>query len=171
MYDVIEMVPLTGINMGDKSIRLLDSREEIERILGRPDSIWKNSFYYFNNELRVDFNEQGLAEFIEFLGGADGKLQPRIYGLDAFRADADTLYNALKEKNGDGINDRENGYSYGFLNLSVGVYRESIPEDVQEMIEEAANEGNPMDAGEIAHEMKRAAHWATIGIGVKGYYL
>ena len=42
--------------------------------------------------------------------------------------------------------------------------------DVEEMIEEAASFGNPMSDDEIQYEMKRANHWATIGVGIAGYY-
>lgn len=44
------------------------------------------------------------------------------------------------------------------------------PEDLTEMIEEAANFGNPLSPDETEYETKRANHWATIGIGVEGYY-
>lgn len=62
----------------------------------------------------------------------------------------------------------ENGYSYQFQNISVGVYREAVPEDIKEMIEESASFGEPMSDNEIEYEMKRANHWATIGGGVVG---
>ena len=41
---------------------------------------------------------------------------------------------------------------------------------MEEMIEEAASFGNPMSDDEIQHEMKSANHWATIGVGISGYY-
>ena len=56
------------------------------------------------------------------------------------------------------------------MDISVGVYRESRPEDVQEMIESAKEDGEPMDVEEIEYEMRNATHWDTIGIGVKNYY-
>ena len=69
------------------------------------------------------------------------------------------------------INDNENGYSYGFLNISVGIFRERTPEDVREMIEEAEEEGEELEQEDLEYEKRKAEHWATIGIGVKGYYL
>ena len=83
---------------------------------------------------------------------------------------ADDLYDMLSEKNHGEIDDSENGYSYGFLNISVGVYRPAVLEDVEDMIREANEDGAPMDEEEIKDEMKRADYWATIGIGVEGYY-
>lgn len=38
------------------------------------------------------------------------------------------------------------------------------------MIAEAEADGDPMDADEIEYEMRKANHWATIGIGVENYY-
>lgn len=40
-----------------------------------------------------------------------------------------------------------------------------------EMIQKNAEEdGEPMDEEDIAFEMRKAAHWATIGIGIADYY-
>ena len=38
------------------------------------------------------------------------------------------------------------------------------------MIEDAEDDGEPMDEEDIALELRQAAHWATIGIGVANYY-
>lgn len=97
-------------------------------------------------------------------------LKPTIYGISAFEAQANTLYEVLKEKNNGTIIDVENGYSYSFQNISVGVYREAVPNEIEEMVEEAASYGNPMTDEEIQYEMKRANHWSTIGIGIANYY-
>lgn len=170
MKNMVEIIPLVGMDFRDKRIQLLDSKEKVKELLGEPYSEWKKSFYYFENELRVDFDENGMVEFIEFLGGIDGKIKPEIYGVSAFETEADVLYGILKERNAGEIDDSENGHSYGFLNISVGVYRERTPECVQDMIEDAAADDDPMDAEDIAYEMRRANHWDTIGIGVQGYY-
>ena len=120
--------------------------------------------------LRFDFDDDGKVEFIEFLGSIDGELQPIIYDVPAFQSKADTLYNILREENRGDIDDSEDGYSYGFLNISVGVYRSSIPKDVEEMIKEADEAGEPMDAGDIEEERRKADYWSTIGIGIEDYY-
>lgn len=165
----IEMIPLYGIRADGAEIRLGSSPDEVKAALGEPYGTWENSLYYCNNELRIDFAENG-AEFIEFLGGIDGELQPAIYGVPAFQTDADKLYEILAKENNGMIDDSEDGYSYGFCEISVGVYRESTPESVQEMIDDAKEDGEPLDEDEIAEETRRASHWDTIGIGVKNYY-
>lgn len=166
----IEIIPLVGIKWNAKSIALSSSREEVRNLLGVPCKEWKNAWYYFNNELRFDFDEKGELEFIEFLGGIDGEVQPEIYGAAAFKTEAEELYHILLEKNNGSAGDNENGYSYVFQNISVGVFREAVPESVHEMIEEARAEGVSMSAADIEYEMRKANHWATIGIGIKGYY-
>lgn len=165
----IIILPLDGIRPDGKEIRLESTADELKAVLGEPELVHKNSMYYFGSELRFDLDADGKTEFIEFLGGADGDLQPIIYGAPAFKTPADELYKLLAEKNGGNINS-ENGYSYAFLNLSVGVYRESVPSDIEEMIAEAEREGCPMSAEDIASERKKADFWATIGIGIADYY-
>ena len=94
------------------------SCEDVKNLLGEPYSTRDDSLYYFNNELRFDFDDDGKVEFIEFLGSIDGELQPIIYDVPAFQSKADTLYNILREENRGDIDDSEDGYSYGFLNIS-----------------------------------------------------
>ena len=166
----IKIIPLVGIEFDDITIALYSSCEDVKNLLGEPYSTWDDSLYYFNNELRFDFDDDGKVEFIEFLGSIDGELQPIIYDVPAFQSKADTLYNILREENRGDIDDSENGYSYGFVNISVGVYRPFIPKDVEEMVKEADEAGDPMDEGEIEEERRKADHWSTIGIGIEDYY-
>ena len=166
----IVITPLKGVRFGDNRIRLGSTVDEIKTVLGDPGRVHNNSLYFFNSELRIDLGADSKAEFIEFLGGTDGALQPTIYGVPVFKTDADGLYKLLAEKNGDNIADNENGYSYSFLNISVGVYRESIHENIDEMIAEAEREGYTISEEDIAGERKKAAFWATFGIGAAGYY-
>lgn len=165
----IEIKPLVGVVFNNTEIKLGASESEVRAALGEPYSVWENSLYYFENELRFDFDD-GAVEFIEFLGGIDGKLQPTAYGISAFQTDADELYEILKRESNGEIDDSESPYSYGFLDISVGVYRENTPDEVREMIEDAEENGEPLDEEVIAEETRRAAHWATIGIGVENYY-
>ena len=72
-----------GIVFDDMTIALYSSCEDVKNLLGEPYSTWDDSLYYFNNELRFDFDDDGKVEFIEFLGGIDGELQPIIYDVPA----------------------------------------------------------------------------------------
>lgn len=166
----IEIIPLYEIRADGVEIRLGDSSNKVKTALGgEPYGTREDSLYYYNNELRIDFIADSV-EFIEFLGGIDGELQPVIYGVPAFQTNADTLYDILTKENEGMIDDNEDGYSYGFCEISVGVYRESTTESVQEMIDDAKENGEPLDEDDIAEETRRASHLDTIGIGVKNYY-
>lgn len=164
----IEICPLEKIVIGSASIYLGMTQSEVESVLGKGQFIGSR-YYYFNNELALDYNG-GRLDFVEFLSGADGALRPKIYNVSVFETKADDLFDILKKQNNGPVNDSEHGYSYQFPNISVGVYREAVPEDVNEMIEEAKSFGNPMSDDEIEYEMKRANYWATIGCGSVGYY-
>jgi len=163
----IEIYPLEKAVLEGAEIYLGMDRAAVETAIGAGQFL-RDRYYY--SELAISYDSNDKVEFIEFLGGIGGSLKPTIYGVSAFDTNADELLELLKQQNAGEVDDCENGYSYAFLNISVGVYREAIPESVSEMIEEAKAFGNPMTDDEIEYEMKRANHWATIGIGVKGYY-
>ena len=165
----IELYPLEKAVIDDKSIFLDMNQSDVEQMIGKGQFV-RDRYYYYNSELAISYDSNGRVNFVEFLDGVDGKLKPIIYGFSAFDTDAAKIYELLKQHNGNDIVDAERGYCYSFLNISVGVYRESIPESVAEMIEEANGYGNPMSEEEIEYESKKANHWATIGIGVKGFY-
>lgn len=164
----IEIYPLKKVILGHVAICFGMEKSVVETAIGNGQLIG-NRYYYFNNEMAIDYCNNKV-EFIEFLCGVDGMLKPVIYGISAFETQANDLFDVLKKQNNGIIGDSENGYSYQFQNISVGVYREAVPKEVEEMIDEAASFGNPMSDDEIQHEMKRANHWATIGVGIAGYY-
>lgn len=166
----IDIKPLEGVVINGSEIRLGASQSDVRTVMGEPYSTGKNSLYFCDNEVRFDFDNNGRVEFIEFLGGIDGDLQPTVYGVLAFQTDSDELYDLLKQRNNGEIDDSEAEYSYGFLEISVGIYREITPYDVQQMIADAKLENNPIRDDDIDEEMRRASHWGTIGIGVPGYY-
>ena len=164
----IQIYPLDKVVFDNVSICLGMEKKAVELALGVGKAIG-NRYYYFNSEMAIDYQENKV-NFIEFLGGVDGKLKPTIYGVSAFDVEADELVDVLKTNNNGELCDDENGYSYQFSNISIGLYREAIPNEIAEIVEEAKSFGNPMSDDEIQYEMKRANYWATIGIGVTGYY-
>ncbi len=164
----IEIYPLDKVVINGAAICLGMEQPAVEAAIGKGQLIGKRC-YYFNSEMAIDYSNNKV-EFIEFLCGVDGILKPAIYGISAFETQANDLFEVLKRQNKGVIGDSENGYSYAFQNISVGIYREAVPKAVEEMIEEAASFGNPMSDDEIQYEMKRANHWATIGVGIAGYY-
>lgn len=171
MSTIIEMKPLEGIVWGNKEINFNDSNLTVKATLGEPENVYVNSYYYFNNELRIDFDKTGRVIFIEFLSGVESSTTPLIYGTKAFKVKSEELYHVLEKENDGAIEDSENGYSFIFYNSCVGIYREIRPEDVAEMIIEMKQDGiDVLNNEDLENDRKRAMHWATIGIGKPGYY-
>lgn len=169
MAQNVEVIPQAGVIVDGRIVRLESTKADVMQALGSAEADRWNSLYYFNNELRVDFDQEGRVEFIELLGGPEGQLQPVIFGVGAFQADPEVVAALLKEKNGWDVIDGEKGHCLQFLKLSVGLFRESVPENVAGIIEEAEADGHPLSEEEIGDE-KRRTHWAAIGVGVEGYY-
>ncbi len=166
----IEIIPLERVVVDGAPVALGAEKAAVEAVIGKGQQAG-NRHYHFDANLAVDYDADNRVEFIEFLGGMDGELHPTIYGVPAFETDADDLVAILSEKNGPEINDFENGYSLSFLKISVGLYRESTPDSVREMIEEMKAAGIPTDDNEdVREELRKAHHWATIGMGIEGYY-
>ena len=168
---MIMLFPLIGMEYDGQSIRFGQSRAEVEKLLGEPETVHNARCYYFDGELALDYDGAGELEFIEFLGGADSKLRPDLDGQDVFEADADELLALLSERNGPDINDDEAQYGYALRNLSIGLYREITPDDVNAMLKEMCNmDLTQMGGLDIEDEKKKAYHWGTLGIGRKNYY-
>ena len=167
----LELLPLEGLRLGNQLLPLSASKEQAEALLGPAEEFQENQWYYAESELRLDFDETGRLEFIEFLGGLEGRLQPAIYGLPAFQTGAGELIEELTRHNDGPVDDHEQGYSYAFLNISVGVYRSILPQDVRELIAEMEENGvSPLNNPGVERDRRRAEHWEAIGIGTLGYY-
>lgn len=166
----IQMIPLEKVVIDGVLISFGMKRDAVENAIGRGERV-DDRYYYKNGELAIAYDREKRVEFVEFLGGIDGTLRPEIDGISVFEADADAFAAWLKEKNGGEWMDAERGYSYQFEKISVGVYRETTPTDVTEMIAEMQADGIPTEGNEdVAEEMRKAMHWATVGAGVAGYY-
>lgn len=64
--ETIEIIPLSGIKINEKTIPLSATRQEVESLLGTPYAEHSHSCYYFHNELRFDFDENSTVKYIEF---------------------------------------------------------------------------------------------------------
>jgi len=166
----VEIFPLEKVVIDGISIYLGMDQSAVEAAIGK-GRLAGDRYYYCDNDMAIDYSDDKTVEFIEFLGGIDGSLHPVIYGVSAFDTFADELTDLLRQKNNGEIDDSEEGYSFAFLNISVGIYRETKPSDVMEMIEEMKADGIPTEDNEdVVAEMRKANHWDTIGVGVAGYY-
>lgn len=166
----IEIIPLEKVVIDGVSVGFGMERAAVEAAIGCGEQVGQRCYYY-NSEMAVDYDADDRVEFIEFLGGIDGELRPAIYGVSAFDAPADELTALLEQKNDGEVDDSEAVYAYTYLEISVGVYRETTPADVLEMIEQMQSDGIDAENNEdVQADRRRAGHWATIGVGVAGYY-
>ena len=166
--------PLEKVEIGGATVSLGMSKDEVKGILGSPEDAFDDDdggecHYYHGSEFSISYDKSGSVVFIEFLAGIDGSLKPMIYGVSAFDVMADELCAVLEKNNAGEIEDEDGGYSYAYKEISVGIYRDSRPEDAEECIEEMRADGNYSEEA-AENERRIANHWATIGFGVKGYY-
>ena len=144
----IELIPLEKMVFDGKEICLGAKEKDVIKLLGEPESKSENyggkSWRLFYQEFACDFDENDELEAIEFLYGHEGNLKPYIYGVSAFDISRKELFEILKEHNNGKI-DEESEDSYGFIEISVGIWKDSANEDDD--------------------------YWTTILIGKKDYYL
>ena len=166
---MIVLFPLTGMEFQGSSLRFGDTRAKVEGLLGPAGHVHGSRCYYLGGELALDFDGAGKLNFIEFLGGAGGALQPELYGVPLFRTDGEALLELLA---GHGTPTHlDGGYTVTVPEISLGLYREITPADVEAMVEEMAR----IDVTNLSHvdleaERQRSRRWDTVGIGTKDYY-
>ena len=93
----IEIYPLEKVIFDGTPVYLGMEQFAVESIIGKGQLIGKR-YYYFNNEMAIDYSQSGTVEFIEFLGGIEGTLRPVIYEVSAFDVEADELGIKLTEE-------------------------------------------------------------------------
>jgi hypothetical protein len=163
-----DLIPHTGAN----DIKLGMSREEVRKILGKPEySAEKSTFEfqeisiptpakdgYFNNELQITFDDNGNADFIEFSGRGAGHVRVFLNGLDVFHTPAPDLIMAISRLTESGFDKEEEEipYSYIFPDIDLGLWRQVLPQ-----LDENENSIPEADDGK---------YFWTIGIGIQGYY-
>jgi len=104
----ITIYPLHGIDIdGVGTIRLGQSRSEVEATLGEPNSDFSDEkrSAYLNYESKIDYDDADAVTFIEFFTRPfPERIKLQLYGIDPFQIGADKLVALLKEKN-DGLID------------------------------------------------------------------
>lgn len=170
----IDILPLDGIDIENLGkISLGQSQSDIEKLLGQPSSNSNPKRLFYNDyELRIDLDENGKIEFIEFFYGPfPDKTELSIYGINPFKIGADNLLEILTEKNNGQIDDSEADYCFGALNISVGIWRDTTTKEIEESIVEM-KESNQYEENKdwINEDLNKAKNFWTIGIGIKNYY-
>ena len=175
----ITLLPLVGAEIrGIGRILFGQSKDELMKIFGDPNRKNTNfnapdseKFFYYGSELSISFTHNKL-DFIECNAPYCKKAKPIIFGKEPFSSLAEDLVSLLAEKN-NGATDKENNgeFSYRFIEISVGIYREMTPQDMIESIEEAKQDGCYEDIKEwLEADLEKSKHFHSIGIGTEDYY-
>ena len=88
-----------------------------------------------------------------------------------FKIGAKKLTEILAEKNNGKIDDSEADYSFTFLNISVGVWRQLTEKNVEESIAEMKADNEYEENKDwLNDDLEKAKNFWTIGIGLENYY-
>ena len=168
---IIELRPLNGAVIDEKEILLGMEKKEVEALLGEGDESDCRA-YYFDSAVCIEYDEEEKVDFIEVsCDEGEREINPVIYGISVLKSDAKMVYDILKKMNRGRVEDVEKGYSYAFLNISVGVFREMTPDAYKELEEEMEREGKPIHENpDLIADLWKSTHWSTVGIGTKGCY-
>lgn len=163
-----KLIPLVGIEWNGQTVSFGCGGDAVERVMGIPRE--KRGRQWFYPDLRVDFDEGERLEFIEFLGGAAGEWSPELFGLDVFRTPAEELCAVLESRAGE-AEDEDGGYTFLYPSLSIGLYREVSPADIEQLVRAISRiDLTTLGHVDLAGEQRRAEFWETVGIGKENYY-
>ncbi len=166
----IELIPLERFIINGSSIPLGASRTDVETLLGKGYPLG-NRRYYFENQMSLEYDTENALCFLEISNDIDGALRPTIDGIPVFETSADRFSDCLRQKNHGKSQVLENGHTVIFSGLGIGLYRERTPHEVAEYIEDCKAHNIPVDDNEdILEEKRKAEFFATIGMGIYGYY-
>jgi len=170
----ITIKPLQGIEIANVgSIGFGQPKSLVEKIMGKPNSHSDNKRRFYDAyECRIDFDDSDLVEFIEFIYGPfPERIKLDLYGVDPFRINSSELLELLSNKNAGEIDDSEAEHCYGFINISVGIWRDMTEKEAEELIAEKRAGGDfEYDRSWLEEELEKSKHFWTIGIGKVGYY-
>ncbi len=177
----ITLNPLSGISIFDTGeIMLGYNVEQVEKIIGKPSyynqeeqaNVFVKQAYYDNFEMRIDYNKHDKVEFIEFLFGPwPEKTILSIYGINPFAVYGDELIKILSTNCKGEVDIKEAPYCYVFTDISVGIWREADPSEVEAGIAQKKKSAvSKRDIELLDEELEKAKRFWTIGLGNKEYY-
>jgi len=167
MKKIIKLMPLEGILIQNSlQIRLGMSDKELYNIIGKPDNKYEQEIFYDEYDIKIELDSFNKIEYIEIL--SNEIINVEIYKINPLELYADQLIDLLKEKNGGDIFVEGNGIGYIFNNISVRLWRESIPDDINDIIIESKQDGVYDEMkDEIMSDLEKSKKFTTIGIGKK----
>ncbi|MGV2873825.1 hypothetical protein [Colwellia sp. E150_009] len=126
--ETFEVKPFVGIG----PIKLGSTREEIEQILGDPDTCLDREgvIQLFYKGFCIHLNAKGKAEFIA--ASFDKNYAVTFLGMDLLREKALVLIENISKTYEYDDNDFELGYSYIYQDIQLGFYRPTMPENEED---------------------------------------
>lgn len=159
-------------HIGAGDLKLGMTREEIQRILGKPEYSSEKSvmdygdfslpvpakYVYYQNELQITFDDEDRADFIEFSGKDAEYVDVYFNDIEVFKTPAPKLIEKISNSSNSVFDkdEEEIPYTYVFPSIDLAVWRQVIPEQDEE--------------SEQIPESDEGKYFWTIGIGKKGYY-
>ncbi|MCM1333797.1 MAG: hypothetical protein NC084_08185 [Bacteroides sp.] len=160
---IAEILPPDGVKIGEKILRLGDSKCHLEKLFGQPDFARYHDSFYFGGALRVSVFELGTVDRIAFPLGADGDPSPSLYGVDLFRAEIDGFLSLHRAEIGD-MTVSEDGKVYRLPRLGLTLSREVTPAEVEEMFRVYTGKKKFLTDADRAYEIARASRWSYLEI-------
>jgi hypothetical protein len=128
--------------------------------------------FYTKHGFHVHYNDKDMVEFIEIM--SDMELAFELYEKNPFATAPEEICKLLSEKNNGEENLIEAPVSFMYLELSLGIFRNSTPEKYAKYIEQAKiDEPESFKNGMpewMLDELEKTKHFQTIGLGNKGYF-
>ena len=150
----------------------MDRKTVNERLKGAVNYPDRKIDFYTKYGYHIHYNENDIVTFIEIMGDMQSSFE--LYNQNPFTANVDELVKLLTDKNNGEVNLIDAPEDYMFLELGLGVFRSSTPEEFAKYIEEAKKEdpenfinGTPEW---MLEEFEKTKHFQTIGLGNKDYF-
>jgi hypothetical protein len=160
-------------NEGIGFINLGDDRKFVrEKVLNPQFFAGTPIDYYTSLGFHVHYDKDEKVEFIEMM--SDFQTIFELYEKNPFTAEVDEIVKILSDKNGTEINLIDAPESYMFLDLSLGIFRNSTPEKMSEYIEqyqkddpESFKNGMP---DWLREDLEKSKHFTSLSVGNKDYF-
>jgi hypothetical protein len=121
------IIPHVGIG----PVRIGMSRAEVHSALGEPEHCAPNGRECFLSGFMVDFNENGLVEFIEI--ASSNRFRGVFRGKCLHELPAEEALAHVSQFDEFDRNDPELGYSYTFVGLQMALWRGTMPDPGQDI--------------------------------------
>lgn len=167
----ITLKPLEGIIVNENRISFGQTKNDVISLFGDLGYEEDNQLFYDHLDVRFDFDDAGLLEFIECQGPYSENSEFTIYDVNPFKLHDNDLVDLLTNKNNGETDDFEAPYSYCFSESAVGIWRAAVPGDIASTIAEMKEDGSYEQAKRtMDQELNKSRYFWTIAVGKVDYY-